>query len=74
MRNFWLTAYIDGRETLLEGGPRSKTGGMEATLYMRDDGCSVVACKMDCLEVGGELHVRIYDSDGNNVFEKTCKR
>lgn len=74
MRNFWLTADIDGRETLLEGGPRSKTGGMVSTFYMRDDGCSVVACKVDCLEVAGELHVRIYDADGNEVFEVSHKR
>lgn len=74
MRNFWVTSDIDGWETLLEGGPRCKTGGMVTTFRMRDAGSFVVACKVDCWECNGELHVSVYDDNGCRVFHKTCKR
>ena len=38
VRNFWVEADIDGRETNANGGPRSKDGGMDVTIYQRDDG------------------------------------
>ena len=37
IRNFWIDADIDGRNTPLASGPRSKDGGFTATIYIRDD-------------------------------------
>lgn len=33
VRNFWIDADIDGRQTMLGGGPRSSDGGMDVTIY-----------------------------------------
>jgi hypothetical protein len=38
LRNFWITAKIDGQKTKIAGGPRAKDGGFELTILMRDDG------------------------------------
>ncbi len=38
VRNWWLKAFVDGRESSLEGGPRSKDGGFRMHLYQRDKG------------------------------------
>lgn len=38
VRNFWIEADIDGRSTTLEGGPRSRDGGISVTLYIRERG------------------------------------
>ena len=46
VRNFWVDAEIDGRETDLGGGPRSKTGGMDVTVYQRKEGQIETAVKV----------------------------
>lgn len=37
VRNFWIDAQIDGRTTMLSGGPRSKDGGFDLVVKIRDD-------------------------------------
>lgn len=37
VRNFWLELNVDGRSRV-ETGPRSKDGGFEFTILMRDGG------------------------------------
>lgn len=39
VRNFWIEADIDGRESTLKGGPQNKEGGFTLTIYQRDEGC-----------------------------------
>lgn len=34
-RNFWVEANIEGRKTVLKGGPRAKDGGFVMRIYMR---------------------------------------
>jgi hypothetical protein len=64
MRNFWIEADVDGRKTRLMGGPRSKDGGFKLTVYMRDDGDSVIAAHVRGTEVDGRLFLSAYpDSD-----------
>ena len=41
VRNFWIKARIDGRQTELEGGPRSREGEFSQTIYIRDAGSIV---------------------------------
>ena len=55
MRNFWIEVKIDGRKTILKGGPESKTGGFELTLYQRDKGKSVKSLEITGREVEGLL-------------------
>mgnify|MGYP004446703797 FL=1 len=38
VRNWWIEADIDGRQTTLTGGPRSKDGGFQLNLYQRVKG------------------------------------
>ena len=74
LRNFWLEAKIDGRKTELKGGPRNKTGGMRTKVYVRDQGVSVLACKIVCEECDGDLIVMVYDKDGQLLHSNTTKR
>lgn len=46
IRNFWVEADIDGRSTTLAGGPRSRTGGFELTVKVRDAGAIKVAAEV----------------------------
>ena len=55
LRNFWIEASSDGRRTDLEGGPRSKNGGLGVTIYQRNNGAKETAVCVSCYEVGGEL-------------------
>ena len=55
MRNFWIEVKIDGRKTLLKGGPKSKTGGFELTLYQCDRGKSVKSLSLTGKEHEGQL-------------------
>ena len=36
VRNFWVDAEIDGRETRLTGGPVARDGGISIHVQMRD--------------------------------------
>jgi len=38
VRNWWIEADVDGRKTPLSGGPRSKDGGFQLTIYQRVKG------------------------------------
>jgi hypothetical protein len=38
VHNFQIHGRVDGRETGLNAGPRSKDGGISITVYMRDEG------------------------------------
>ena len=40
MRNFWLEANVDGRESPVTGGPKAKTDGMVVNVYQCDNGSS----------------------------------
>lgn len=43
VRNFWVEVEIDGRKTILRGGPAAKNGGFKATFYQRSNGGKKVA-------------------------------
>lgn len=74
MRNFWIDADIDGRATMLSGGPRGKDGGMNIAIRMRDEGKSVVACRINCYECDGVLTVCVSDDSGFTRFKKYTAR
>lgn len=73
IRNFYIQSDIDGRETPLQGGPRSKDGGMCTTLYQRSDGEIVEAVKIKCLECDGELITQVINK-GEVVYEFKTNR
>ena len=38
IRPSWIEVDIDGRETLIESGPRSRSGNMYIKIYVRKEG------------------------------------
>ena len=69
LRNFWVTANVDGRSTDLEGGPRAKDGGMTITVLQRKNGTKKKAVVVRCWESDGELftNVKINGEDVGTV-------
>ena len=75
VRNFWMDAHIDGRTTMLSGGPVRKDGGFELRVHQRDDGM----VHRDVLTVWGtaaddgtlRLHI---DLEGEEVATFTTHR
>lgn len=59
VRNFWLSATIDGRKETIGTGPVRADGGFDLTIKMRNKGGV-----MDAVEVLGRA-----DKDGNIVLK-----
>ena len=60
VRNFWIELDVDGSKSRVETGPRSKDGGFDATVKMRDGGSIIEA--LDILgraDENGTLTLRI---------------
>lgn len=74
VRNFYVEANIDGRQTILGGGPKSKTGEMSVRLYQRDDGAITDALLIECKERDGVLITEVYDKDHKLIFTNETKR
>ena len=74
VRNFYVEANIDGRETTLGGGPKNKQGEMSVRIYQRDDGAISEALMIDCEERDGVLTTKVYDKDHNLLFTYETKR
>ena len=74
VRNFYVEANIDGRGTLLGGGPRNKQGDMTVRLYQRDEGAITEVLMIDCDERDGNLITRVFDKDHNLLFTYETKR
>lgn len=66
VRNFWINAYIDGRQTVLSGGPKNKEGGMRIEIYQREEGGIVNAVEIKCVEYSGRLATEIYTWEPQN--------
>lgn len=73
VRNFWVEAEIDGRETNAKGDPVRKDGGMEVTIYQRDDGTIKEALRIVCRAYGESLVTKV-DCDGERVCEFVTTR
>lgn len=63
VRNFWIEVDIDGRKTPLCGGPRRKDGGMDVSLYQRDEGNVELALHIRCFERNGKLTIVVYSGE-----------
>ena len=74
VRNFWVEASIDGRESKVSGGPRAKEDGMETVIYQRDNGSIVTAFKIVSRVRNNKLLSGVYDSNNNLVSIFTTER
>lgn len=60
VRNFWLSADVDGRTSTVTGGPRGKDGGITLRVYQRDSGAVMTALRIECLAFcDGTLRVEV---------------
>ncbi len=68
VRNFYVEADIDGRKTMLGGGPRAENGGMDVTIYQRNEGRIMTAIRISCRRNSwdGALRTRV-EIDGERV-------
>jgi hypothetical protein len=73
IRNFWLTAQIDGRRSPFASGPRSKCGGFSLEVFCRDRGTIGHPLHITGRCVDGCLVLDI-DDNGTPVFRKTTER
>ena len=66
VRNFYVEGRIDGRQTVLTGGPRGKEGGMDLTITIRENG--VISKKSVTIQCNasptGELTVDVHVNNG----------
>lgn len=74
IRNFYLDGRIDGRTTEISGGPANKNGGMYVDLFIRDEGQSRLAIRVNCIEVNGKLILAVEDGKGNSIHKIETKR
>jgi hypothetical protein len=75
IRNFWVEGKIDGRESKMTGGPISKTGGLNLTIYQRENNAIATAFEIECKATyGGTLITSIFDSNGNKLYSFTTRR
>lgn len=76
LRNFWVDCYIDGKETPISSGPRSKDGGMEIIVSQRCDGESKAIVKIVSQPVVGtdEIVTVVKDHDNNVIKEIKTNR
>ena len=74
IRNFWFNAHVDGRATVVSGGPKAKDGGMVVDFLQRSEGGVVKAFTVVCSECDGELRTSIFDADGVRLTSCITKR
>lgn len=71
VRNWWLSASIDGRETEVAGGPRAKDGGFTLKIFQRVNGGSVLAVRIEGrANSQGDLTLNMYvpQADGTSGY------
>ena len=70
-RNFWVDVDIDGRQTRIEGGPRSANGGFSETVYMRGEGGTVETAVRITGEAFNDGELRLYVTPGESPHRST---
>ena len=74
VRNFWIEADVDGMSSKLAGGPKSKEGGFELTILMREEGeVSTAMHVVGFADTDGELVLKV-QAGNDEHFEVRTKR
>lgn len=69
-RNFWIEGRVDGRKSEITGGPQRKDGGFSLVVYMRDEGTSKAAVKVEgYVDSDGRLHLCAKDCEDGKGLE-----
>lgn len=74
VRPFYVSSSIDGRMTLLEGGPQKKDGDMVTYHKQRSEGGIIdtftVRCRTHYTDEGLKLTTEVIDADTKEVIAK----
>lgn len=74
VRNFWLSARIDGRRSSFASGPRSKEGGFHLDIYQRDGGeVSTRPLRITGVCRDGKLAVSVHDGGTELARRETVR-
>ena len=73
VRNFYVDIKADGRETPITGGSRLKDGGMSGKIYIRNEGDIDVGVNIDAREQNGQLILRVWSTDGQEIVVETTR-
>ena len=76
VRNFWIDLDVDGRKTHVATGPRSRDGGFDMAIKIRDEGGIAEAMDVTGRVIEGEngesvLSVTARDPQGNELKVET---
>lgn len=73
LRNWWIRAEVDDRQTPLEFGPAEKDGGFTLGIHQRDKGRStLVATIVGYVKGDGSLELKITGRESNTLsFSKS---
>jgi hypothetical protein len=75
VRNFWITADIDGHKNHLRGGPRNKDGGIDVTIKMRDEGEVIEALRIKGFaNADGTLRLIVSEPEIGDMLEVRTQR
>lgn len=76
VRNFWIKANIDGRNTALEGGPPAKDGGFDLTITQRSArGIDTALRVVGLVHADGQvIEVQAFDARGFLVWSNMTER
>ena len=76
VRNFWITTSIDGRVSLLTGGPPIEEGGFTTTITMRNAGEIEKALTIEGYfnPLTRKLVLNAFDAHGNRIHHQTHPR
>lgn len=69
VRNFYINANIDGRQTNLTGGPANKDGGFDLLITQRDNGSIIDAAKIEGFAYNGILRFTVRMNGETLVLE-----
>lgn len=75
VRNFWLEATIDGRQSVFTGGPQAKDGGFHLDIMQRSKGSSIRALRVEGFATSdGGICLSVFDATGTRVSLLESKR
>ena len=73
IRNSYVELRIDGRGNI-GTGPANKQGTMNAQFLVRENGDAVKSVRVATFVYGNELHLTVFDPEGNIVYNHITLR
>lgn len=75
VRNFWLEATIDGRQSVFTGGPQSKNGGFHLEVKQRSNGSVIRTLTVEGFaDSDGGICLYVFGADGPLLYTHESQR